>query len=239
MSWKCKQHVMRFLPWPWISESFANSCAPQSAKLTKRKKYFFHSCGNRYSANEIWGYKCSWSYWYADPTCRRAFPLQWEHFVFPAPPAKPEGGMHCAKQPLNTSMEQVLLPADLCLIVNWSFSKDVAADSASLYCLVSNKVWAVAVLFSQLENLRGLCLQLLVCIECKDIYSIYLLPILHPRKIRLARLVNRIKMYGRKVANRNVHLNILSKWRIFISLCGRSLLISHCLSLEQTFLKIF
>lgn len=30
----------------------------------------------------------------------------------------PEGGMRCAKQPLNTSMEQVLLPADLCLIVN-------------------------------------------------------------------------------------------------------------------------
>lgn len=60
--------------------------------------------------------------------------------------------------PWNRRMEQALLPADLCLIDNWSFSKDVVADSGSLYCLVSNKVWAVGVLFSQLENLRSLCL---------------------------------------------------------------------------------
>lgn len=69
----------------------------------------------------------------------------------------PEG---CAvlSSPLSTRMEQVLLPADLCLIVNWSFPKDMVAVSASLYCVLSNKVWAVATLFSQLQNLRGLCL---------------------------------------------------------------------------------
>lgn len=82
---------MRFLLWLWIDESFANSCGPHSAKFTKRKKYVFHSCENRCSTNEIWCYKCNWSYWYGDPICRRASALQWEHFVFPAPPAKPWG----------------------------------------------------------------------------------------------------------------------------------------------------
>lgn len=156
--------MKKFLLWPWINGSFANGCGPHSAKFSVTKKYFFHSCENRYSTIEIWGYSCNWSYWYGDPTCAclvgqrlHCSAISVGAFCFLPLRQSPEGWA-ALSSPLNTRMKQVLLPADLCLVVNWSFSKDVVAVSASLYYLVSNKVWAVATLFPQLEHLKGPCL---------------------------------------------------------------------------------